>query len=434
MVEKFLSHFRLMDEKEEYDLVVERISKDSVFRGTNLIILVFAIFIASLGLNVNSTAVIIGAMLISPLMGPIMGIGLGFGINDLALVKKAIRNFSFAVLVGLFTSFVYFLLTPLNDAYSELLARTFPTIYDVLIALFGGLAGMVANSSRQKGNVIPGVAIATALMPPLCTAGFGLATLNFNFFFGAFYLFTINTVFIALATFMTVKLLKFPVRHLADPKADRRSQRVIMAVSLLTLIPSVYFGYLMIQQNRFTRNANLFVEAHSSFEGNYLLNKVIDPQVKSITMVYGGKDIDSLKILEMKDKLHLFGLSGASLSIKQGISFLSTTTEATRLAQLTKTLEEKDKSLATLQSRLDSIASQKELSRQIYRELRIQYPQITASAVNQITENKDSSDIGYTLVSIKTKQPLSPDATAKLNAWLKTRLGTGDVRLIVGRE
>src|SRR5664279_5204732 len=155
---KILEYFRLLDEKEEPEIVIANISKDSVFKGTNLWVLVFAIFIASLGLNINSTAVIIGAMLISPLMGPIMGIGLGFGINDLQLVKKSVRNFTFAVVVGLITSFVYFSITPLNDAYSELLARTSPTIFDVLIALFGGFAGMLATSSKYKGNVIPGVA------------------------------------------------------------------------------------------------------------------------------------------------------------------------------------------------------------------------------------------------------------------------------------
>jgi uncharacterized hydrophobic protein (TIGR00271 family) len=174
----FFDKFKLNAEKEELQTVITNIDNGVVFRGTNLWVLIFAIFVASLGLNVNSTAVIIGAMLISPLMGPIMGIGLGIGINDVPLLRKAIYNFLIATGVALTTSTIFFLLSPLNEAHSEILARTSPTIYDVLIALFGGFAGIIATSSKQKGNVIPGVAIATALMPPLCTAGYGLATLQ----------------------------------------------------------------------------------------------------------------------------------------------------------------------------------------------------------------------------------------------------------------
>jgi uncharacterized hydrophobic protein (TIGR00271 family) len=230
-------NFSLYYEKEKYETVIENINSGVVFKGTNLWILIFAILVASLGLNVNSTAVIIGAMLISPLMGPIMGIGLGIGINDLSLLRKALKNYFFASGTGLATSFVYFLLSPLNEAHSEILARISPNIYDVLIAFFGGFAGIIATASKQKGNVIPGVAIATALMPPLCTAGYGLATLKFNFLLGSLYLFIINTVFIALATFITVRLLKFPGKHLAAENADRKAHRIIIAVAIITVLP-----------------------------------------------------------------------------------------------------------------------------------------------------------------------------------------------------
>ncbi|MBK7308675.1 MAG: TIGR00341 family protein [Chitinophagaceae bacterium] len=229
--------FKLNAEKEDLQTVITNIDNGVVFRGTNLWILIFAIFVASLGLNVNSTAVIIGAMLISPLMGPIMGIGLGMGINDVALVRKAVYNYSIATGVALTTSTLFFLLSPLDDAHSEILARTSPNIYDVLIALFGGFAGILATSSKQKGNVIPGVAIATALMPPLCTAGYGLATWQLSFFVGAFYLFIINTVFIALATFIIVRFLHFPYKHLQTKRADTIAQRIIWFVVLATLLP-----------------------------------------------------------------------------------------------------------------------------------------------------------------------------------------------------
>ena len=197
-------------EKENEMETIESIQKGVEVKGTNLWVLIFAIFVASLGLNTNSTAVIIGAMLISPLMGPIMGFGLGLGISDFELIKRAFRNFATATIFSVITSTLFFLISPISEAQSELLARTQPTVYDVLIAFFGGLAGIVASSTKSKGNVIPGVAIATALMPPLCTAGFGLASGNLYYFFGAFYLYFINTVFISLATFLVVRLLKYP--------------------------------------------------------------------------------------------------------------------------------------------------------------------------------------------------------------------------------
>ena len=193
-------HFDLRQEKEDEQETIDSLKKGVEFRGTNLWVLIFAIFLASLGLNTNSTAVIIGAMLISPLMGPIMGFGLGLGIADFDLVKRSLRNYLTATLFSVVTATIYFLISPISEAQSELLARTSPTIYDVLIAFFGGLAGIVAGSTKSKGNVIPGVAIATALMPPLCTAGFGLATGNLSYFLGAFYLYFINTVFISLST------------------------------------------------------------------------------------------------------------------------------------------------------------------------------------------------------------------------------------------
>jgi uncharacterized hydrophobic protein (TIGR00271 family) len=206
---RILDNFKLANEREDFQLVKDDIEKEIQFSRTNLWILIFAILIASLGLLTNSTTVIIGAMLISPLMGPIMGLGFGIAINDLQLLKRSILNFLFASSVSLTISTSFFLLTPIHEATSEILHRTSPNIYDALIALFGGLAGMVATSSKLKGNVIPGVAIATALMPPLCTAGYGLANLNPKYFFGALYLFFINTVFIALATLVTARLLKF---------------------------------------------------------------------------------------------------------------------------------------------------------------------------------------------------------------------------------
>lgn len=428
-----VNKFLLGEEKESAQEVIARITKDAVFEGTNLWILVFAIFIASLGLNVNSTAVIIGAMLISPLMGPIMGIGLGAAVNDLALLKLAAKNFSFAVVVGLATSLVYFAITPLNDAYSELLARTTPTIYDVLIAIFGGLAGILATSSKQKGNVIPGVAIATALMPPLCTAGYGLATLNFKFFFGAFYLFSINTVFISLATYFTSRLLRFPEKHLKDAKADAHAHRIIAFITILTIIPSIYFGYVMVQQNKFARIAGRYVEAHANVAGNYLLDKKIDAHTKSITLVYGGEDLSREQIDRFREELGVYGLSGAKLTIKQGISLLSDRKESDRLFQLTKTLEERDQTIRSLKAAIDSVTTQQDLARQIFNELKIQYPSILSASITPSVEYSDSTSDAVMLVCVKTRGTIGERERKKMSDWLKVRLDTPDLRVMLSR-
>ncbi|HNT42336.1 MAG TPA: DUF389 domain-containing protein, partial [Tenuifilaceae bacterium] len=288
VISKFFHYFNLESELDSYDRIHESIVKDVVFRGTNLWILMFAIIIASVGLNMNSTAVIIGAMLISPLMGPINGMGYSIATYNMKLFKISLKNYGFAVLAGLFASTLYFSISPISTAHSELLSRTTPTIYDVIIALFGGLAGIVAISSKQKGNVIPGVAIATALMPPLCTAGYGLATGQFNFFFGALYLFTINTVFIGISSVAISQILKFPIIADMDVRQKKSINRWISTVIIVVLLPSIYFGYRLVQNEKFNLNASRYISNVSSFEGNYLLRNNIDVRKKIITLTYGG--------------------------------------------------------------------------------------------------------------------------------------------------
>lgn len=430
MINNLLNNFRLGSAKESPETVISIISDNVEFRGTNLWILVFAIFIASLGLNINSTAVIIGAMLISPLMGPIMGMGLGLGINDLVLVKRSVRNYSFAVVVSLITSFIYFSVSPLNDAYSELLSRTFPTIYDVLIAIFGGFAGILATSSRQKGNVVPGVAIATALMPPLCTAGYGLAHLNPSFFFGAIYLFTINTVFIALATFVTVRGLKFPLQHLHDAKAEKKAHRIIIAIAILTIIPSIYLGYLMVEQNRFNSKANYFAEVFTSFEGNFLLERKIDPNSKSITLIYVGREIQEKKIEEMKKQLEIFGLKGASLIIKQGFSNIKNSPESSSLLQLKQLLVNREEKIKTLLTELDSIKTFQTQAKQIFAELKTLYPVILSATLNPITIYNDSSSVEKLLIYIETKNKLPSKQKKMIENLMQARLNNKSILLL----
>lgn len=254
-----------------------RIQKSIWFRGANVWILACAIVVASVGLNVNSTAVIIGAMLISPVMGPILGIGLSVGTNDFHLLKLALKNLVVMVCISLAASCIYFLLSPLNLADpTELQARTSPTIYDVLIAFFGGFAGILENSRKERGTVLSGVAIATALMPPLCTAGFGLANLNHQYFFGAMYLFLINTVFIATATYLGVKLFKFPG---SQSKGEHRSlrirRRVISGLFVVVLVPSFITAYGLIKENNFTSNVRAFIAENRVIDKTYIYDYTI---------------------------------------------------------------------------------------------------------------------------------------------------------------
>ena len=312
--------FNLDDDKASEHETIEEIKKGVVFRGTNLWILIFAIMVASVGLNVNSPAVIIGAMLISPLMGPIMGIGLGVGINDLELIVKALRNLGIAVAISVLTSAAYFWISPLNDAQSELLARTSPTLWDVLIALFGGLAGIVAGSRKEKSNAIPGVAIATALMPPLCTAGFGLATAQWNYFFGAFYLFFINSVFISFSTYLIVRLLRFKSKDFVDKARELRVRRLIAVFIILTIIPSIYTAYKVVNQSLFERYAQQFITQEMRFDNCQVINKnfTYEQGEKQIEVTLFGEPIDEAQLQELEKRLPDYNLPNARLIVRQG--------------------------------------------------------------------------------------------------------------------
>jgi uncharacterized hydrophobic protein (TIGR00271 family) len=430
-MESFFNKFRLLEEKEDYVAVVDQLEKGVVFKGTNLWVLIFAIFVASLGLNVNSTAVIIGAMLISPLMGPIMGLGLGLGINDIALLKKAGTNFLVATGVALATSTFFFSISPINNAHSEILARISPNIYDVLIALFGGLAGMLATSSKNKGNVIPGVAIATALMPPLCTAGYGLATLQFQFFFGAFYLFIINTVFIAIATFLVVRFLKFPFKELQNAASQKMAKRVVTTIVLATLLPSIYFGYTMIQQSNFIQNASRYIEQETTLPNDYLLSKKIDAKHRKITLVYGGKGIEEKEIKMLESKLKNFNLTKTTLEVKQGFSYIKETEENSLLNNINQASAQKDLIIKQLQVQIDSIHTTQQLSEQVYKELKAQNTGIISAIVQPTFVYTDSTTVKSYLVAIETTSKILDKERLQLENWLKVRLHQNSLKLII---
>ncbi|MCA0376221.1 MAG: DUF389 domain-containing protein [Gemmatimonadetes bacterium] len=282
---------RLLDLRRDQrapEAIHEAIEAGVQVAGTNLWVLIFAIFVASVGLNVNSTAVIIGAMLISPLMGPIVAIGYGAGVRDFALIRRALRTLGLFVAISLTTATVYFAVSPLSQAQSELLARTSPTLWDVLIAFFGGAAGIVALTRREVSNVVPGVAIATALMPPLCTAGYGIASRNPAYFGGAFYLFSINAVFIAFATLSVVKVLRLPPRGELDARVRRRARLIIAAAVTATLVPSTYLAYRLVQQEFFAAAAGDLVRELSADPRIVLLASEIRTSDRTLALTLGG--------------------------------------------------------------------------------------------------------------------------------------------------
>lgn len=428
--------FNLRNEKEEFEVVADRIKKNADTQGTYLWILFFAILIASLGLNINSTAVIIGAMLISPLIGPIVGLGFGAAINDLALIKTALTNYAFSTVVGLSASSIFFLITPIDTAQSEIISRTFPSLYDVAIALFGGVAGIIAMSSKQKGNVIPGVAIATAIMPPLCTAGYGLATGQWNFFFGAFYLYIINSVFIFAATVVTTRLLKFPARKYTDPQLKKKEQRIIWSIIIITLMPSFYLSYDLVQNQKFTDKAETFIAAEANFENDYLLKKEIIPQKKSIILTYGGKEITQEEIEHVKSKLKYYELADANLEILFGFSFSTDDKNKEQLNQVGQALNQSSKENKNLKTRLDSVSKQNELNTQLVKELKILYPDLKEAIIQPVTMYKDSNNLKQAtyLVFLKREKKLKKNERLKLQEWLEERTGRKDVTLIENTE
>jgi uncharacterized hydrophobic protein (TIGR00271 family) len=431
---KLFTYFTVREEKEDFDVAFANIYKAIDFKGTNLWILIFAIFMASLGLNVNSTSVIIGAMLISPLMGPCLGIGLSVAINDLRLLRKAATNLLMAMSAGLATSTLYFLISPLDDAHSELLASTSPTIYDVLIALFGGAAATLATFSKQKGNVIPGAAIATALMPPLCTAGFGLATGNWNFFIGAFYLFIINAVFIAYATLVTARLLRFPMQQQLDAAAQQRTKRVTSAIVVMTLVPSVYLGYQIVQQDRFNTNALQFIEKEAHLTNDYLLSKKIDPKEEKIVLVFGGREITKEEINELESKLTYYDLHDARLEVLQGFAYLDEENglkneEATHMS---KVVSAQEAELMYLRHQLDSVKTNDTLGTALYAELKVYYPTLVSATYNASTYQVSDSGANKSmqLVTLRFKRPPARPQKQRILQWAQTRLKTPKVKVV----
>jgi uncharacterized hydrophobic protein (TIGR00271 family) len=418
---KFLNHFKLTHQLEDPNSIYNQISEGVNFKGTNLWILMCSTLVCSVGLNMNSTAVVIGAMLISPLLGPINGIGYSIAVYDIKLFKKSLNNFLFAIITAFLSATLYFIITPISTAQTELLARTSPTIYDVLIALFGGTAGIIAMSTKTKGTVIPGVAIATALMPPLCTAGYGLATLQVSFLFGALYLFTINAVFIALAALLVSKLLKFPIHENAAPARQKVIKRYVTLIIILTLIPSIFLGNRLVQQEKFMDKSKKYIDNVRVIDDKYLLDYSIDPQKKVINLIYGGTTLDEKDKELIASRLQNFDLK-AEVVIKQG--FAIDQKEYQEKEKLILQISSLEAELIKQNAIIDSIKSRPLLAKNLINELTIINSNIISCAIADTYIFKADNSLDSTTVLLVgiANDDMPKNEKERIISWLKARL------------
>ena len=408
----------------------ENIRNNIPFRGPTVYILFAAIVIASVGLNVNSIPVIIGAMLISPLMSPIIGFGMGLGTNDTQLLLRSLKNLGIMFAISLIASTLYFLVTPLEtDNPTELLARTNPSIYDVMIAFFGGVAGILELSRKEKGTVISGVAIATALMPPLCTVGYGIAKLNWHYAGGALYLFFINCVFIALATFMVVKFLHYPMAE----EQDRHSWRKIISYGILilvVLVPSVFSAYSIVRENEFAIQARHFVKENKAVGGTYIFDYITDTSVKpyTLTLRLAGENLSTDSRAILYTEAEKYGIRHEQIIFKEDATIEVRRLNETEimkdwLASTEQQLRQRDDSIISLNAQLDAYKALVLPSEQIAAELRSQWPE-----VKNVTLARSNTSV---ILLLTTSGKLSPKDITRIQNWLSVRLQTPKVEVIV---
>ena len=399
------------------------------FKGPNVWILAFSVIIASVGLNINSTAVIIGAMLISPLMGPIMGIGLALGTNDMKLLKESLRNFLVMVLVSLAASFVYFLLSPLNLVNpTELQARTRPTIFDVLIALFGGLAGILETSRKEKGTVISGVAIATALMPPLCTAGFGLAKADMRFFLGAIFLFAINSIFIIIATYVMTKYLRFKEVEFTEESKAKKVRLIMTAVILAVSVPSIWSAIKMVGENNFERNVQSFIHENKNSSKGYIYDyKILEGRPRRVEVYYAGNKMTEEELGSLVESARLHGIDTSHLVVKeQDFGVVDKTADNILKGIYERSEDELAKKDARIGELEDAVLRLKGESLdypKLAKEVRFNCPEVKDLSIAKGATVDDSLKVrDCTVVLLYTDKALPAASQDKVRQWLRLRL------------
>lgn len=433
-------YFTLRDDLNKPEETIESIKASTSFKGASVWILIFAIFIASLGLNVNSTAVIIGAMLVSPLMGPIIGMGLAVGINDLELLRRAVRNYLVATLVAVTTATVYFFFSPFEEAGSELLARTSPTLYDVLIAFMGGAAGIVALSVREKGNVIPGVAIATALMPPLCTAGFGLAQGNVSYFMGAFFLYFINTVFIALSTFLGVKYMQFPQKEFLDPKRERLVHRTLLAIVAVTMLPAGWMTWNLVRGSYFNHQVGIYLRDELQWEGSQVVAHNVGAD-STLRVVVVGRPLSAAAVQTASDALRRYSrLEGYRLRIVQGSEQDSLRALSRQLSSISALQANREELLAqeareneALMARLSLYEEPEQVASAMAGEVRLFFPSVSSLSLSPTlyVSTQDATPTRRLTAIVTLRSPLKPADRTRLEQWLKERTKDKDLVMVV---
>lgn len=424
--------FNLQSGEEDKLKVLKNVRSNIYFRGANLWILACAILVASIGLNVNSSAVIIGAMLISPLMGPIIGAGFSLGIYDFVLLKRSLKNLWTATWVSLLVSSVYFYISPFKEAQSEILARTSPNLYDILIAFFGGLAGAIAITRVEKGLPVAGVAIATALMPPLCTAGYGLATDNYMYFFGAFFLYIINCAFICISTFLIVKFLKYPIAGQVNKRQASRIKYTITGIMLLLIIPSAFFAWRLYQKQNFEQRVQTFLREEFENKGDVIIYKKTRylSKPKTIEIAFLTKQLTAAQKDSLKKKLVDYKLADALFIIKQDTSNVSALSQMnSRFSG--KRANEEDKIISELKKKVDE---NNYPNTQLFDEAKVLFPAISSfSVANHDFQKNDTANIKMPVLVYTVINKFSDDEKAKLRNWLQKRLSLDTLALLETR-
>jgi uncharacterized hydrophobic protein (TIGR00271 family) len=423
--------FDLREGAEEKRTIIENIKDDADFSSARLWTLIFAIGVASVGLNINSIPVIIGAMLISPLMGPIVSMGMALAIYDWGLVRRSFRNFLILTLISIIISGIYFALSPISNAQSELLARTQPTIFDVLIAIFGGMAGFIGISRARQSTVIPGVAIATALIPPLCTVGYGLGTLQPQFIFGALYLFIINSLFICLSSLVVSTYLRLPKHDYPDVAKRQRVRHLISVLTVIIVIPAIFLAYTFVKQNNFYQSADKFISSVFEDRGYVIIHRDVrySPTNKKIELAFLDAQFLPEQITEFEARLNDFGLNGTNLMIRQN-GFTLTKED---WDSVIKEMQTDDDKLRVLESRLENERRSFNSPSRLLDEIRVINNRVINLAIGPLNMAVGLDQLNSTALSmaiVYTDPYLSPvtnDEARLIDSWLKTRLQDQDL-------
>lgn len=428
IIRKLFAYINLSRGEQNKTKVLENVTSNISFRGSNLWILACAIVVASVGLNVNSTAVIIGAMLISPLMGPIVGAGFGLGTYDFDLLKRSVKNLAIATIVSLLVSTIYFYISPFKEAQPELLSRTSPNIYDILIAFFGGIVGAVAITRVEKGNPIPGVAIATALMPPLCTAGYGLATGSIKFFFGAMYLYSINCIFICISTFLIVKYLAYPTKKQLDEPTQKKVKYYISTLLTLFILPSIYFAYLLFEEKKFEQQIDIFTEKEFTEKGITIVYQKtqFNKNPKIIELAFLSKRFSDNEINDLKNSLKDYDLANTNLIIKQDTTDIKS--DILNEIKFNKSaISQKDVTILSLKKQIEANHFD---NNKLLAEMKILFPPVeNISISNHIFNEKTDSLKVVPILIYKSKNELEQTEKSKIIRWLKQRLDKKQIEI-----